>query len=52
MEHCAVTEHVPAGVEFKMAEKRGRDINEEAMVAYQRRNDVAWTKVSKIKRSI
>lgn len=50
MEHCAITERVPAGWEFKMAEKKGRDINEEATAAFQRRNEVAWTEVSKIKR--
>ena len=50
MEHCAFTERVPAGRELKMAEKKGRDINEEATAAFQRRNEVAWTEVSKIKR--
>lgn len=49
-EQCTVPVQFPVLGEFKMTEKRGRNIHKEEMAVFQMRNEMAWTKVSKVKR--
>ena len=50
IEQCTVPDQVPVVGEFRMTEKRSRDVHKEEMVVFQTRNGMAWTKVSKVKR--